>query len=311
MKHANEETAKFEISQDSMLEESKVTINQFKDDQAAFVIFDKDFDTPFDTDWELLVKTAGDTLPDSVVAANMKLATEDVEHEMEDCRECFQGAKFFIQKAFPDNPTVQQIFGYHDYEDARKNHDKMPRFMTNFHAVAMEYKTELVGVNYTLLNIANILTVRDALNAGLAKQHQKMGGRSLATKSRVGELNVIWEIRQKVAQAAKIVFKDDYTRFRMYLLPASDEPSTSFNFIGTATELGTGKVLEGVMINLGNNLPMIFSDSNGKFGGAKIPAFSYTALVTLDGYLERNISFNIIDGQVFVAHIELEKYTVV
>ncbi len=309
MRRSLEEFAKFQISQDSMLAESTDVANQFADDEAAFELFDANFATPYATNWVIALKKAGNTPPDSVVAAIMKLASEEVETEMEDCRTCFQSAKFFIEKAFPDNHTVWEIFGYNDYLDARKSHDKMPRFMTNFNAAAVLYHLELDAVNYSAAKAANILVVRDALNAAIDKQHQKMGGRLLATKSRVTELNDLWETRVEVSKAAKVVFADDYTRYHMYLLPASDEPATSFNFIGTVTEVGTGKKLFGAMINLGNNLPMIFSDSNGKFGGAKIPAFSYTALVTLNGYLEKNISISIVDGEVFVAHIELEIYT--
>jgi hypothetical protein len=309
MKRSSEELVKFQISQDSMISESTVVIAQFEEDQAAFETFDADFATPFGTKWSAALKAALLTPADSTVATIMKLSSEEVEVKMEDCRTCFQSAKFFIEKAFPDNPTVWNVFGYHDYEAARKSHDKMPRFLTNFHTVAVEYKDELIAVNFLALAAANILVVRDALLTSLAKQHFKMGNRTMATNSRVKELNSLWETRQEVAKAAKVIFANDYTRYRMYLLPASEEHSDTYNFTGTVTELGTGKKLFGAKINLGNNLPMIFSDSNGKFGGAKIPAFSYTALVTLDGYLEKNVSVNIVDGEIFIAHIELEIYT--
>ena len=309
MKRSSEEFVKFKISQDSMLSESTVVIDRFEEDHAVFEAFDSDFATPYGTKWSAALKAAMLTPSDSTVATIMKLSSEAVEVKMEDCRNCFQSAKFFIEKAFPNNRTVWDLFGYHEYDAARKSHDKMPNFFTNFHAVAVEYKDDLIAVNFLTPAIANILTVRDALLASLADQHHKIGNRTLATKSRIADLNNLWVTRQEVAKAAKVVFANDYARYRMYLLPASEEHTDTFNFTGTVTELGTGKKLFGVMINLGNNLPMIYSDSNGKFGGAKIPAFSYTALVTLDGYLERSISFNVVDGVVFVAHIELEIYT--
>ena len=97
-------------------------------------------------------------------------------------------------------------------------------------------------------------------------------------------------------------------KYRIYLLPASEEAGTIFNFMGTVTELGSGIALENVAITLGGDILVIISDSNGKFGGALIPAHEYTAHIVLDGYLSKDVPVNIVDGQIFVAHIEMEKY---
>ena len=308
MKQSFEEFVKFKISQTSMLSESRTTLTEFKTDQTAFGLFDKDFKPPFETAWEASIKAAEDLPSDVVVAAIMKQSSEEVEIEMGNCRDCFQGSKFFIEKAFPENPGIWQIFGYNEYEHCRQNHDRMPRFMTDFSTAATKYDAKLIAVNFTAPMIANILTVRDKLNAALSNQHQQITERPLATHTRVQVLNEAWDIRVKVGKASKIVFKDDVAKLRIYLLPASEELSTVFNFTGTVTETGTGALLEKAGISLGNSIPVIYSDSNGKFGGAQIPDGVYTAHVVLDGFLSKNVPVTIVDGEAFVAHIELDKY---
>ena len=308
MKQSFEEFVKFKISQPSMLSESRTILNEFIVDQSAFVLLDEDFKTPFETVWETSIKNAEELPPDTMVVAEMKITSEDVEKEMSNCRDCFQSLKFFIEKAFPENPSVWQYFGYKDYEQARKNHDKMPRFMTDLNLAAVKYKTELNAVKCTTAMIANIISVRDLLNSALSEQHQQITERPLATKTRVQLLNEAWDIRLKVNKASKIVFKDDIVKMRIYLLPASEESGTVFNFTGTITETGTGTMLEKAGISLGNSIPVIYSDSNGKFGGAQIPDGIYTAHVVLDGFLSKDVPVTIVERAVFVAHIELEKY---
>ena len=308
MKLPVEEVVKFHITHDSMISESRTILTEFKKDQTAFGVFDKDFKTPYDTEWETKLKAAEETPSDIVVKAGMKVSSVDVETEMSHCRDCFQGAKFFIEKAFPLNPAIWHYFGYNEYEHCRNNHDRMPGFMTDFSTAANKYDTELIAVNFTDPMITNILVIRDELNAKLSEQHQLITERPLATQNRVHLLNEVWGIRQNVGMASKIVFKDDVAKYRIYLLPAYEEVGTIFNFSGTVTELSTGIALENATITLGGDIPVIISDSNGKFGGALIPDGVYTAHIVLDGYLSKNIPVTIVKGEIFVAHIELEKY---
>ena len=308
MKLPVEEVVKFKISHDSMISESLTTLTEFKTDMVAFGLFDKDFKTPFDTVWETKLKVVEDLPSDIVVKAGMKVSSVDVETEMSNCRDCFQGSKFFIEKAFPENPAVWNLFGYNEYEHCRNNHDRMPRFMSDFSTAANNYDTELIAVNFTAPMIANILVVRDELNVKLSEQHQQITERPIATQNRVQLLNEVWDIRLQVGKASKVVFKDDVAKYRIYLLPASEEAGTVFNFTGTVTELGSGIALENASITLGGDIPVIISDSNGKFGGAQIPVGVYTAHIVLDGYLSKDVPVTIVNGEIFVAHIELEKY---
>ncbi len=299
---------KYNLSQGALLRESRIVIDQFKSDQSKFSIFDKQFLTPFDTDW-LASIVAGENEPDdSSVVVDQKLETEEVETEMEACRVCFQGIKYFIEKAFPDQPTIWQKFGTTHYEAARKNHDKMFRLMTNLYAAADYYSAQLITAGYTKIKIDAIMVLRDTLNTAITDQQLLIDSRAVATAHRIALLNEVWGYRTAIAKAAKEIFLNNSTKYNQYLLPGDDQVTPLYNVSGTTTEMGTGLALDGVKINLSSHLPLIYSNGKGNFGAADVPTDSYTALATKDGYLEKNFSVNKQEGIDFVIHLEMEKY---
>ena len=299
---------KYNLTQGVLLRESRTVLGFFKTDQAKFGSFDKAFLTPFDTVW-LASIVAGENEPDDdSVVVDQKLETEEVESEMEACRACFQGIKYFIEKAFPNQPTIWQKFGTTHYDLARKNHDKMFRLMTNLSAAAIYYKDELIAAGYTQIKIDAIQVLRDALNEALTNQQTLIDGRAEATAHRITILNEVWDYRTAVAKAAKEIFEEKTAKYIQYLLPGEDQVTPVFNFSGTTTEVGTGIALEDVMINISSHLPIMSSDAKGNFGQADVPTDSYNALATKDGYLEKNFSVNKQEGIDFVIHIEMEKY---
>ena len=308
MKNIKEFARKYQVGQTPMLRESRNVCSAFKNDQTEFGNFDKEFKTPFDVQWLAAIKEGEDEPDDDSVTVDMKLETELVAGIMEACRKDFQGIKYFIEKAFPTQRSIWQKFGYTHYEEARHNHDKMFRFMTNYEAAADYYKDELIAAGYTLPKIAAITTLKDSLNKALTDQGTLIDGRPGATDHRIEILNFAYDFRQKVAKAAKEIFAVGSAKYELYLLSDATAPVVDYNFEGTTTEVGTGYPLNNVKINLGNSVPLIFSNAKGLFGAEGVPDFSYTALVSLDGYMERNISINKVEGVTFVIHIELEKY---
>ena len=299
---------KYKITQSHLLRESRNVVGQFKTDQAIFGSFDKQFKTPFETVWLTAIEAGENEPDDDSVVVDTKLETEEVEKEMKACRACFQEIKYFIEKAFPGKKTIWQKFGTTHYDLARKNHDKMFRLMTNLYAAADNYKTELIAAGYLQTKIEAILVLRDTLNTAITDQQILIDGRAEATAHRIGIMNEVWGYRTDVAKAAKEIFLSDPVKYNQYLLPSSDVVTPVYNFMGTATEKGTGIALEDVMINISSHLPIMSSDAKGNFGQADVPTDSYNALATKDGYLEINFSANKQEGIDFVIHIEMEKY---
>ncbi|MBI4944860.1 MAG: hypothetical protein HY840_00505, partial [Bacteroidetes bacterium] len=166
--------------------------------------------------------TNADALPsDETVEDELMQLSATVEEKMELCRHKFQGAKFFIEKTFPDNFAVQNEFGYDDYEGARQNQAKMIGFMENFYRVAKKYKVKLIAKNYTMPMIDEIGTLRDALRTADNDQEAFKSGRPVLTQDRIIILNACWIETLKVCSAGKIIFHNNLAKYNQYLLPDS------------------------------------------------------------------------------------------
>ena len=107
-----------------------------------------------------------------------------------------------------------------------------------------------------------------------------------------------------IAKAAKNIFANNFARYKVYLLPASAEGSDVFDISGTVTEAGTGKKLENVTVD--NSADIVTTDSNGKYGFAKITEGDITLKFSLAGYTmqTKNITFS---GTATQVDVELVK----
>jgi hypothetical protein len=90
----------------------------------------------------------------------------------------------------------------------------------------------------------------------------------------------VWGFRTKVSKAAKNIYTDNFARYKVYLLPASAESSSSFSITGTVTIAGTVTPIQNVQISNGNANQNTITDSNGKYGMAKLDKGKYTITFT-------------------------------
>jgi len=267
----------FSITDDWMLQESRTTMQEFVNDATTFKDFDADFTDNFATQWETAINNAFAAPSDELTLDSQIGLTEIVEEKMEDCRAHFQSAKYFIEKAFPNKPTVWNEFGFDNYDIARKAPEKMIVFMGVFSKVANkpENTLKLVEAGYKQSNIDEIDNKLNALISAKTDQEMSKNGRGGSTQNRIELLNIVWEIRTKVAKAAKNIFIDNYARYKVYLLPANSESNIGLSIIGTVTIQDSQTPIENVQINCINNSISTSTDSNGKYGLAKLNNGNY------------------------------------
>lgn len=209
----------FSISDDSMLQDSRTTLSQFKADQDVFKDFDADFKTPFETQWKAAITDAENAPTDEQVLDVQGSLTTTVETALADCCKCFQDAKYFIKKAFPNQTGVWNEFGFDNYDDVRQSPEKMIVFMSAFSTTAnsTKYNTDLVTAGFTQAKIDDILAKQIALVDAKTNQQVAKNSRLGTTQNRVGLMNEVWAFRTKVADAAKVVFQDDFAKYKTYL----------------------------------------------------------------------------------------------
>jgi hypothetical protein len=298
----------YKISDSSMLQDSRTTQAEFEKDADAFENFDSVFTKSYKTEWLTAIDAIGTANTDEQVVDVQTTLTDLVEEDMEACRVHFQGAKYFIKKAFPNKEGIWNEFGFDNYDTARQSAEKMIIFMEVAHKVANKpaYNATLVAANYPQTNIDEFLTLRTALITAKTNQELAKNARSGERAFRVDLLNDAWKYRTAVSEAAKNIFINNYARYKVYLLPASAESSSSFSITGTATDKATGKNLEGVVVNPGDDTNAATTDSNGVYGIAKIAEGEMKLDFSKELYLPISQTINY-DGKTLVVNVQMEK----
>jgi len=297
-------TRDFKISIDSMLQDSRTTQVHFVEDEALFVALDDDFNPPFAAKWLAAIDDATKAPSDEQIVDIQMGFTTTLEAAMEDCRTYFQSSKYKIEKAFPNKPMVWKEFGYDNYLAARQVPEKMIVFMEAFAATATKYKTELIAAKYSQADIDAITTKGKALIKAKTDQELSKDSRPSATQARYALLNAVWAYRTKVAKAAKVIFANDYAKYKLYLLPASEEATTTYSIEGTVTDKVTGKAIADVQVSNGTDTAT--TDSNGKYGFAKLANGTYTLTFTIAGYKTASTTATF-DGTTLALNVALEK----
>ena len=308
MNTPNQTKRDFNLSDSSMLQDSRTTLAQFKLDQADFGNFDADFKTPFETLWKTNISNAENAPTDEQIIDAQANLTNTVDNRLKECGNYFQMSKYKIEKAFADQEGVWKEFGYDNYDDARQSPEKMIVFMNVWHDVASstKYKASLIAAGFVQADIDAIATKRQALIDAKTTQEVAKNSRPSTTQNRVILMNKVWENRCKVAKAAKYIYADNFAKYKTYLLPASAEGSGVFSIKGSVSEKDSNKLLEGVQISNGNVANDVATDSNGQYGFAKLANGNYTLTFTLKGYkpLTKALEFA---GETLVVDVALEK----
>ena len=183
-----------------------------------FTSFDPDFDSAYSSKFLNALDDADKIESKYAVDANLKLLTKTVEEKMELCRNKFQSAKYFIEKAFPNNENIWQEFGYGAYNKARKNQVLMKEFMRNFYKTATKYSAKLIGANYTTEKIEEINTLLSELLQSDDEQESFKNGRPSLTQDNIEKLNLSYSIAAKVADVGKQIYAQDYAKHKKYVL---------------------------------------------------------------------------------------------
>ena len=278
------------IEDSVMLEECQTMHDLFEEDQAEFEDFDSDFINPFEDNWQDAIDAAESYPTDEVIQDQITQATALVEAKMKLCRDKFQGAKYFISKAFPKNTGLHNEFGFNDYDRVRNNQSKMILFMDRLHKTAVEYNTELIAAGYIQTDIDEINTLQGQLKNANRDQEIKIRKRGTATQTRIGLLNAAWDFMTKTAKAAKIIYKDNYAKFNEYLLPGrANEPDVAFTLGGLIRAAPSQNPVPGASVTAVGTGITVNSDNTGAYGMV-LPDGTYSILVERDGFISQTLN---------------------
>lgn len=288
-------TRRYTIADPYMFEYAKTLRGHFITDQLKFVAEDSNFANPYEGDWQSAINTSEAIPTQEQREDQLMQLTDTVLTTMSDCRNVYQGAKRYIKKAFPDNSSVWKEFGFDDYDSIEKSQPRMLHFMKRFYDTAVKYTAQLIApaVNFPQTRIDAIEAARKALDDANNAQEQFKGDMLSFTRQRIAAHNALWAICTDVAGVGKQLFRNEYARYQLYLLPASEEPAGTLLLSGTITDSLTGAPIPGVLVELQPHGLQSTTDSNGMYGFGSAPAGAATLRITHPLYEEQNLPGNI------------------
>jgi len=229
MQQAEEIRRGYKKPDELMLQQGQMMCDNFVIDQPLFVVKVPSLVTPYETLWQSEIDTAQAIAPDVMVVDYMQVLTHNAQLELVNAQDKYQILLFYIKLAYPKDLSMHNMFGADRYNKARLSQLKMIDLMEQAHTTASEpnHVTALTGVGYTQAQIDELLTVRDTLYAKNRLQENAKNKRLASTYDRITAYNNVWKRMADVSYASKLVFKDNYTKIKQYLLYPEGEPVVS------------------------------------------------------------------------------------
>lgn len=285
------------IADSKMLEEAQTIHGLLSDDLTDFTNFDADFaDAP--ALLQAAIDDANNAPTDETVLDLIQQTTNTMNEEWEKCRNKFQDTKYFIEKAFPKNRSVWNEFGYDDYDDMAVKQDKVNGFMTQFSKASNKYSTELIAVNYSQIKIDEILILRNEFNTANAAQNEAVKERGTQTQERIKLLNHVWRILQRISKASKSIYRNNYAKQQLYLLPGpSNNAREELALTGVFKNKTTGQPEADVEVALTDINQTSKTDDQGVYAFVSgTPAGTHPLKAVKPGFKEVNDSVTITEG---------------
>ena len=292
---------KFNVSYGYALEYAKDMQLLFVHDLADFTAFDGDLDADFAEDWLADITAAGAIVSDESVLNEQITFTASVNRAMKNCRNYYQEVKYFAHKAFPEPEDAAKLYelGFENYGKARASQTLMLQFMNDLFVSANKYAVELAAVGFDAAKIAQIDTLKTALETANINQNNFINNRPVMTTGRVSAYNKVWDSVTLVARAAKIVYRLNPEKYNQYLLPGSDEVDEALSLKGKVADTATGKPIANAQVTIVELDITAATDNNGKFAMGNIEPGNYVLTCTATGYTTVTITgIAIIEGMV-------------
>lgn len=200
-------------------------------DLPKFTAFDSTITMAYADLFLTTIDNADTVVADTAVLDMQVQKTELIQTVMDVAKNKYADVKYFVQKAFPDSIATQNEFGLNDYERARKSPTQMIQFLDEMHKSSVKYQTQLLAKGFNADAVAEIQTIRTALQTANTNQEIFKKQRPKLTEERVIILNKCFAIVTEVNAAAQRVYKDDFAKRNQFVYSASPA-SSSLEFNG-------------------------------------------------------------------------------
>ncbi len=226
-----EETRLFQIGDTLATEDSKTKLQFFIRDKVDFVAFDASFDGDYEIQWQKEIDDAESIASDSTIVNQQNQMTLTVNSCVVACKSHFKTMKYFIEKAFPENKAIWHEFGYDHYKKATRSHHRMIQFMKELEVTIQKYSTQLLAANISQDKIDALKPLHENLDNANQQQELYKKSRPVITQERIARLNKHWQRVLQVNKASKIIYVNNFAKFKQYVLikPGGGDDSSGTN----------------------------------------------------------------------------------
>jgi len=275
----------FRITDTKAIQDCRVTIGLLEEDLALFTALAPNINEDWLTEWETNIQAA-EAVPTDQQHQNQSIdLTDDVKAAMEQVRRKNAQVKFAAMQAYEDDAGKYAAFGFNDYDGVRQSDADLQLYAERLHSTAVEHQAALSAVGWDTTATATIDTVAQALRDADDAQEEHKRKRKEGTALRINTYTTMWKKRQLVAQAAKIIFMDDYGKYQKYLLPASEGNPEDFAIMGVVQDASSNAPIEYAEARIDSLDLTVLTDESGTYGLAdNIPPGEYTLAISKEGY---------------------------
>ena len=200
-----------------MIQKSRIRRENFLADLEAFVKEDPDFDEPFAENWLSLIEECASFTTNKQAKAEQTAKTNVLLKLMKDSISESERLERFVDKAFPNNISVRNEFGFKKGL-SKISQEEMIDYIKHLYETAKKYQTELVNSKYSSERIESLNTLYVNLYSADTAQEEAKQNIPELTRDRIEKLNELWKINETVSKAANIIFKDNPEKKNRYKL---------------------------------------------------------------------------------------------
>jgi hypothetical protein len=295
------------ISDTKMFNEAQTIHNLLDDDLADFTAKDAAFNLDFLEDFQTKINDCIAFKTDETYMDEVEQLTKNVMQAWENCKNYFQDMKYYIEKAFPNDPAIHKQFGYDDYRDMSRLQDKVVPFMESLKKKAADNMPALLAAGMTAAQIDQINLLKNAFNAANGTQDEAIKRRLELTQMRIELNNSLWKILQQINKLSKAVYRGNYAKLQQYLLPAAGTNEREFLALtGTVLNASNNEPIEDALVELPALSLTATTDATGRYGFTQeIPAGPTLLRVSASGFITFEVTVTIVDGTLVEQDVSL------
>lgn len=196
----------FDIEDTLLIQRSDTIRGHFINHQAAFSAFDPDLNATFVANWLLSIDECEAHPTDETTLDQQQHHTYELEEAVKAGFTAANELEFYVKKAFPNDPTYLDEFGFSERKKARAR--KLNQFVWLFimKKIAQDYAAELALVNMPPAVLTTLETKAIELGQKEEQQEYYKRIRKRLLRQRIKKFNTLYSYFTTVYNAAQIVF---------------------------------------------------------------------------------------------------------